>query len=1483
MRKTLLLLVLLFFASIGYSQFRFSTQPDSFVVELTQLISANKREQSKLIAEQFQLNYIEGNLIADQVVSIRNICQMMLGKKIKPYPYMEKYIEAINKSIDFRLTYLRFNDWNDIVRSMLSAEVMSKKSIKSFLEFSVLFYGEKTLFKSFPKTWVVNNEDYVMDYNDGNPRVSFSALTLTGYTKGDTVHVLNTDGVYYPLSENWQGTKGKITWEGTNLRDKNVYVEFGPYHINLREGQFRIDTVTLYYKEVFKRPIKGSFMHKLLINESTKDARYPEFTSFEKRIELDDLIEGVLYRGGFKLAGANIMGSGNSMLKAELHFFNKKGQTVAISKASSYMIKKNSASSARAQITVYFAGDSIIHPGAQIKYLIREKALIISKGESGIGRAPFFDSYHDLEMNFERMIYKIDDDKIDISMGVSTAQTPAYFHSTNFFDMETYDQYQGVTSYNPLASLRVAKNRMDTNVVRADLIPKFFHKDLSLPQIEGMLYRLVGDGFIDYDAEKGEVTIKDKVDRYVLASIKRIDFDVIRLKSKTDTLNAYLNLKTRELVINGVYAVTLNSKHFVHMFPSDKQVKMYENRDMAFKGTLFGGRLDFYGDNYYFNYDRYDVLLKNLDSLVINIPTEELDEYGEPIMEPVKTVFENINGTLYIDQPFNKSGREDFDEYPIFVNNQSSFAFYDKGAKFDSIYKKDSFYFAIDTFTIDSLNTFNFFTQKFTGKLVSAGIFPDLYEELKLREDKSMGFRTTTPVEGYPLYGGIATYNDIIDLSNKGLQGDGIIHFLNADIDAPEILFMPDSLEANSDHFKMQRAVINGVDFPTVNGDTNQIIWKPYRDSMVIKMTDDPFTLFDDFATFRGELNLRSTGLIGHGKADWEDAILYAENMNIGGNSFQSDTASLQIKAKEEEQVALDLPNVTVDLDFDNGKGKMRTNFDTIQTVLPFNLYATDMNRFEWDMSERTIDLFPPDGESVSTFYSNHKGQDSLKFNASSATYYLDSFEVTAHGVPYIAVADVHVIPFDSNVTVREGADMKPLEHATINVDSLNKNHIIKDVFVHITGKNRMYGNGKYEYVNRSGEKQIFDFHDIAVNALVDTVYTYAKGTIYDTMHFLLDPKIQFRGNVMLHSKKKWLNFKGVSKLLLNDSTTVKTSWFKIDDPIDPKHVEVSASNKVNINDDSLYTGIMKQMDSTNLYTTLIGRKNYYMDKTIFNASGKLKFDEKTGEYLVGDSTRLNNSSALGNILKYNDKTGDVNADGKTDFDLDYGLAKITGMGHIEKKKLDSLYRMKFMIALELYIPDEVLSVVFDDLLDISFSGDAVDMFSQQFRGNLLNYLGDEEAFDNLFIELNKNGELAFPKDFTPPTFLFNDVNLIWDEYSNSFIGYGPVGLVSFNGKFVGNTFEKSFFEMGYRGSQDYFNIYLENDDEWYFLNYQNKKISVLTSNVYVNGIMTNLKIKDRTKRTKEGVIQFGISTAFRKNKFYQKMLYWEEKLENNN
>ena len=100
----------------------------------------------------------------------------------------------------------------------------------------------------------------------------------------------------------------------------------------------------------------------------------------------------------------------------------------------------------------------------------------------------------------------------------------------------------------------------------------------------------------------------------------------------------------------------LSDSQNVAIIPSKGNIIMKRNRSFQFDGKIIGGLFVFFGKNFFFNYDKFKINLQHIDSIAINVVSDEKDESGRAIVKSVKNLMENAKGELFIDEPNNKSG-----------------------------------------------------------------------------------------------------------------------------------------------------------------------------------------------------------------------------------------------------------------------------------------------------------------------------------------------------------------------------------------------------------------------------------------------------------------------------------------------------------------------------------------------------------------------------------------------------------------------------------------------------------------------------------------------------------------------------------------------------------------------------------------------------------------------------------------------------------
>lgn len=124
--------------------------------------------------------------------------------------------------------------------------------------------------------------------------------------------------------------------------------------------------------------------------------------------------------------------------------------------------------------------------------------------------------------------------------------------------------------------------------------------------------------------------------------------------------------------------------------------------------------------------------------------------------------------------------------------------------------------------------------------------------------------------------------------------------------------------------------------------------------------------------------------------------------------------------------------------------------------------------------------------------------------------------------------------PPDTQVFIEPDAKMRTFEGATIVADSTSEMHKITKAKVTILGKNNMIASGEYRYRGKNMKKQQVGFDPIEIKQDEKDpkrYYTYATAGISETEDFKLNNRINFKGNCLLDSRKKYLYFDGLQKL----------------------------------------------------------------------------------------------------------------------------------------------------------------------------------------------------------------------------------------------------------------------------------------------------------------------------------------------------------------
>ncbi|MBL4655765.1 MAG: hypothetical protein JKY33_08080 [Bacteroidia bacterium] len=1099
---------------------KFTTTPEEFIVDLEQFLVASHKEKGEKLATKFHKLWKDDEVFSlDQQRMIMGTANSMLKKRLKAFPDFENYINALRSLVASELPITVFDDWHNAIENSIKG---STRDFKFFLETSVNLFSTNTIYSSTSTEWRSSNSNFIFKF-DKVPFIEFPDLDLICYSKGDSSKIINTHGKYYPLKKTWVGKGGKVTWEKAGLDPEVVYALIRNYEIAINKSLYAVDSVIFYNKSMFTVSHLGKLEEACRANRTVENATYPRFSSYDKTIEVPKIAQNVSYIGGFSMEGTKIIGSGSKNQLAKMSFY-KDGKVAVFVKGKRFLFAKGKISADDAATSIYIENDSIYHPGLNLKYLVDEREFAFIRKTKG----DFYDSYHDLNMNFEAIYWKFDQPTMEMKTLSGAGEIPALIVSSEFFNKADFMKWGSMMDYNPLGKLASYAKKYELDEFYAEELAKYMK--LSPDAIRGLLMDFANEGYIYYDYSDEIIYIRPKLKHYIKSNAGRKDYDAIYFTSLVDGTNATLDLQTGNLEIRGVPHFFLSDSQNVVALPNRQTITIKKNRNVIFSGVVVTKRFDFYGRDFDFNYDDFTIYMEKLDSVKIKIPTGKLDEDGRPIQVYMQSTLEKLSGNLQIDHPKNKSGRmrKHFRNYPIFNSETDSYVFYGKQKIQKGLYARNKFYFHVEPFTIDSLETFDVNSMAFGGTFVSAGIFPNFKEKLKAREDNSLGFISQTPEEGYEIYKGKGQYFAGIDLSNKGLRGSGKLDYLTSSSQSSSFLFLPDSANFKANLFDMKKDQFGVASFPHVGAYETQNHWVPQRDSMYIKMKKGiPIHMFEDEVLFNGDMVLTPRELSGNGIARLIDSELESDYMVFKMESYLADTADFRLISIDKDKLAFDARGVIANLDLKERIGKFKSNDQNSSTVIfPYNQYIGSFKGFTWEMDQKTLGFETPPSADIEDSYltSIHPKQDSLRFSAPKATYNLVDYIIYCEQVSEILVADAIIIPESGKVVVQKKAKMQTLLNSRIIANTSTKYHTIYDATVNILGRKRYRGSGNYDYVTKDNQMKTFYFKEVDVDT---SLHTYATGDIRESMNFILNPKFLYKGKVILTSSEEFLEFKG--------------------------------------------------------------------------------------------------------------------------------------------------------------------------------------------------------------------------------------------------------------------------------------------------------------------------------------------------------------------
>lgn len=1464
-RLLILCFVLLQMAIYAQSVSEIPRNKEDYFKLLEDLVKDGDSDLGKYIGKDYKDFFFTAKVTEESCAALYDASKELNDKRMLRFPYIYQLAEGFRALMQGDLGADKTAASEAFVKGV---SLRSKSDVEGFLLSIAGLANDGTFAASTSVFWRFKSGTLQLLIADDEVKFELSAAELIIATKGDSSNIYNANGYYIVEDNRLRLESGRISWEKAGLSKAGNFADFYNAEIKCKSSFFDLDSARVT-SEFLPEPKWGRVKEKLS-TAGTGRSRYPSFESVSEKIEIENILPNVNYYGGFAIRGSALEGFNSPDSPGKVEFLNK-GEVALKVIAANFEIDTSGITAAPAEVVLQLGTeDSLYHPGLNFKFFNGKQTVELLRYEEGVGEAPFYSSYHNMDFFVQRLFWKTTDNFVSFGSLFGEASKRASFESSNFFDLARYKALTGYGGGGFIALQKCAEQR------GTDFDLRTYGSFANMSEVDAIrnLISFANKGFIFYNIYTKKVVVKQKFFDFLDAANNKRDYDNIYFLSeapKGSLFNATLSLDSFDLDILGVRKVPLSDSQAVAMYANngDEKLTIKKNLDMEFEGVVQAGNLDFYGDSIFFSYEKFSINLNTLDSVKVVVKNDK-DKFVR-----VRSSIENLTGSLQIDKPDNKRGKDSYKtNFPILKTTGNAYVYYDKPSIQGGVYKRSNFYFEIQPFEMDSLDALEKETVQFKGKLVTGGIFPDIKDSLIVMDDFSLGINYSTPKEGLALYEDKTIFTENIRLTETGgLQGKGSLKFVTSLSKSNRFNFLPDSTFGIAQTFENTKNLAS-PSTPDITGSDFSFFLSKTDDYMTATSIKDDFVAYNGQALIQGEMRLSKEELLHNGSMEMYNGTATSKKMRLAANFASAQETAFKLYERNSKELALTTTNVKMNINFDSKIGEFTANdLSTSKVEFPKNQYVAYMDKYLWQIEDQKIEMTSSvqatesDTSLASNLMSVQKDQDSLRFVAPLAVYNINDYTIRAEQVKRIRSGDAYIEPKDGKVVVLANARIEALQDATITADYINKFHTIFDATVEIIGRKKYLGRGKYDYIDEFDKKQQIAFEDIAV---VDG-QTVAEGLIPDDQNFKLNAYFDYRGKAKLFAQEKGLSFNGSTRIKSN-CKEIPNNWLAFEGQVDPKNAKIPVSE--NLKTDSgqvLSVGLTINSQSNELYPAFLSAKDNKDDKSLISATGFLWYDDANKSYKVGSEQRYN-KEAKGNVIALNIETCNLSSEGLHGFGMDLGQVDATVYGKSTYQSNSGKAELEGALKFDFYFDNKMT-----ELMGASFEANpflqSYDVASTPYIDALQTWLPEKDA-KNLIEEYNKSGKIEkYPKSLASVPFIFANAKFEWNQASLAFVSKGVLNLASV-GDYKPFASVKGDFRVRKLKSGNDVNLYFEiNAQTWYYFRYKldaDPKLETTSSDEAYNTRLTELKDNEKVLKTKkdEASYRFTDASTQQKNVF---------------
>lgn len=1259
------------------------------------------------------------------------------------------------------------------------------------------------------------------------------------------------------------GKGGEIQWNNAGLPAAKASWN-SVYSFKIFQPGILIEDAQLIFSDLLKKPIQGITELRIVQRPINSLPSYPRFKSYSGDAEVVSLPSSLRLKGGLALVGPRITTASLYDGLTQITV-SKQNQRVFQAKARFFEISDTLITSPKAQFSAYLQKDSVYHPAIRFRYSIDQgKVQLNTLENSGYKIAPFVDTFHQMYITCDAASWDLKSDKFHFYIISGKDIKPIIFESFNFYTPQRIYDLSTLSGFNPLIVAGNLINKTRQNSFSLDDIARATQKKPE--QVAGGVGFAAHQGLFQLDEDQNVFRLTPKGFHYLMAYQGRKDYDDLIIPSlfngSDTTGHGIIDFKQAGLTINGTREFRLSDSLGIILYPSDQKMEIKRSGTYTFDGQIKVKNYSFYGQNLVIDYDQFNVQLTQLDSITF-IPNE-LYRQGSK-----RALGGNIRypsgGTLFLNDPGNKSGKKNLAEFPRLVIPAPTTVYFDERRPRKTRYDR-SVRFDIPAIDLDSLHAKEFTVR---GTFHSGGIFPAFQEDLIVMPDTSIGFIHFPGSDAKKLYELPSSFEftTALEMDKRGLTSSGRFRHLTGEYAIRDVFFTPNGISAPGSQGKIRESLANAkAYFPEVTLQEYDLTWKPKEDSLVIASKAD-LAFYQKSTNLKGKLVIRSTGMFGQGRLTRTDSQTDSQEIQFNQTGFTADQADFRVIGQESNAKPVFAgQHVLIQFDIQKLVAQISTKEDGFDASIvskmtfPYSAYETNIREAQWQIDRQIIALTGDVSETL--FKATNPRKEGLSFAANQATYDIKALELQIGGIPYIATADVRVVPDQNRVVVKKEADMVPLKNAVVIADTTNQYHTLTQASIDIFSKNKFTGDASYQFVSASLDTfQVkmgnFSLAQIQLAGRRSTTNfmetTVARAGVRERDSLYLSPKMLYRGDIIMTAAYKNLTFDGFVIPLIKKYPKLGKYWIKYAGD-KAETVRIQVNDQLRTTEASLVAGLhfRSNAGSNLLYPTFLQPKNLDEDHDLFSAQGTLSYNEMEDSY---DLVSQQNDILATRLYQLKEAQGEIHFENKINLlsGLDQGFAASAAKGvfYLDSTKIE----MKTFTSLLFAVPPAALDYMAKDIITYNLergsAESAIQVSDSTFQSLLSFMIGAKSTTDYISKSMRQPVPLFKQAPKFGPTITISDLDLRWNQTRGTFANAGTLGISNIGENDI-NAQLTGYFEVVKNpvvGDELYLFIEL-GPDRWYYLGYKEGEPGVVSSDNSFNALF-----KTKEKGVKKGTV----------------------------